>query len=107
MSKHTDINVLLSVFWGGSAIHPCRFWMERVPSLDNPADCLTKPGIDRSQVAGAVDESSRVNWTASSEVLEKMLPRGALSDWEEIVAFHIKVAAAIVTAPTNKLFQVH
>ena len=86
MSQHWDINILLAVFWGGAAIRRSGFWMERVPSLDNPADCLTKPGLDRSHLIGAVDDTSRVDWQALFAAFESMLRARTLPEWASIVA---------------------
>ena len=53
MSKHADINALLALFWGSAAIHSARYWFDRVASCDNPADALTKPGLDDAHLQGA------------------------------------------------------
>ena len=45
MSRHVDINALLASFWGLAALGKVGYWTDRVASADNPADCLTKPGL--------------------------------------------------------------
>ena len=45
--------LLLALFWGASALQASRPWIARVASADNPADCLTKPGLDRSHLSHA------------------------------------------------------
>lgn len=46
-------SLLLALFWGSSAVQVSRPWVARVASADNPADCLTKPGLDRSHLVSA------------------------------------------------------
>ena len=43
----------LAFFWGAAAVHRSRPWIARVASADNPADCLTKPGLSCRHLAGA------------------------------------------------------
>ena len=46
MSRHWDLNALLALLWGAFSELRCKLWAERITSLDNPADCLTKAGIE-------------------------------------------------------------
>ena len=62
MSKHYDINALLSFFWLSANHLSCQIWMDRVASGDNPTDCLTKPGLDASHLQGAHDDSASIDW---------------------------------------------
>ena len=45
--------LFLAVFWGAAAAQKSRPWIARVDSKDNPADCLTKPGLDMQHLHGA------------------------------------------------------
>ena len=51
-------SLLLAVFWGAAAVHKSRPWINRVASADNPADCLTKAGLPRGHLRGAVWEDA-------------------------------------------------
>ena len=43
---------LLGLFWGAAAAQASRPWVARVASADNPADCLTKPGLSQQHLDG-------------------------------------------------------
>jgi len=58
--------LFLAVFWGAAAAQKSRPWIARVDSKDNPADCLTKPGLDMQHLRGAwhvPDEQIGDFWT--------------------------------------------
>ena len=46
-------SLILAAFWGASAAQKSRPWIDRVASGDNPADCLTKPGLPALHLVGA------------------------------------------------------
>ena len=50
-------SLFLALFWGASAAQTSHPWIARVVSDDNPADCLTKPGLP----AGHLDEAIKEN----------------------------------------------
>ena len=69
MSMHTDINVLIALFWGAAAHHHTKHWVEYIRSHDNPADCLTKPGLDASHLSHAKDVTHSIDWDAVFRVI--------------------------------------
>jgi hypothetical protein len=75
MSRHFDLNILLAVFWGSSAHADCKIWAEWIPSADNPADCLTKSGLDISHLQGALDVSKSVNWQQLFDYICRLLEK--------------------------------
>ena len=84
MSKPRDINRLLSLFWGTAACARAHIWTERVTSLDNPADCLTKPGLNHAHLGGACDLSTKVDWAGLFEALEGLLAPSHPPRWGDI-----------------------
>jgi len=52
-SKDFRSSLLLAMFWGAAAAQHTRPWVDRVASKDNPADCLTKPGLSKSHLVGS------------------------------------------------------
>ena len=70
LSKQTDLNFMLALFWTQTAKEQTRFWFDCVASADNPADCLTRRGVDSTHLAGAVDDSSRLDWSGFFKTAE-------------------------------------
>jgi hypothetical protein len=85
MSSHWDLNVLLAILWGSAAELRCKLWAERVASADNPADCLTKPGLDKSHLQRAIDISGLVDWPPLFAQLQSILAKRTLPRWHEVV----------------------
>lgn len=81
MSKHGDINALLALLWGAFASIRSKPWVERIASRDNPADCLTKAGLDDSHLHGACDVSDSVRWDVIFDHLQKVLLERTLPSW--------------------------
>ena len=81
MSCHVDLNALLALFWCGASHHRCRYWFDYIPSAANPADCLTKPGLNMGHLQGAVDDSDHCDWGAVFTVLHSCLVSSAIPRW--------------------------
>ena len=93
MSRQADINCLLTLFWGLAASRRCCVWAERIPSQDNPADCLTKPGLSAAHLAHATDISDDINWDTILAAIRRTLTQGTFPVWSDIEA----LAALAVT----------
>ena len=59
-SKDFVSSLFLAMFWGAAAAQRSVPWIDRVASEDNPADCLTKPGVCQQHLQGALREQSSV-----------------------------------------------
>ena len=84
MSKHSDLNILLSLFWGCAAQARAFVWADRVSSHDNPADSLTKPGLDRSHLRSATDMIASVAWDQLFASIEQSIRIGEIPRWQSI-----------------------
>ena len=89
MSKHQDINRLLSSFWCVASSAHTLVWADRVSSSDNPADCLTKPGVDSSHLAGAEDISSMVVWSELFSAIKEILTTSHQPRWRQLRALSL------------------
>ena len=87
MSKHYDINALLSFFWVSATQLSCQIWMDRVSSRDNPADCLTKDGLDASHLSDAHDDTDSVDWVRTFSILEQVLRARSVPSWDLVREF--------------------
>jgi hypothetical protein len=85
MSSHWDINAFLALLWGSAAELHCAIWAERIASSDNPADCLTKSGLDSRHLSGAIDVSAKVDWRQVFQRLEAILERQTLPVWQDVI----------------------
>jgi hypothetical protein len=96
MSRHFDLNIFLAVFWGASAHADCKIWAEWIKSSDNPADCLTKSGLDNSHLQGALDVSKSVDWPKLFDYICRMLEKRtlpSLSDATECIGRNFAVTS--------------
>ena len=85
MSRESDLNAVLALFWASAALHKNRYWFDRVASLDNPADTLTKGGLDSSHLAGAVDDTHTVDWDSVFGILAVILSNGSMPTWNQVL----------------------
>ena len=94
MSPHWDINVLLAFFWGATAQLQLRPWFDRVSSEANPADALTKPGLDKSHLESCEDCSGNVDWQAVFNTLAQALQAQSVPKWQLVTALVSQPSAA-------------
>lgn len=87
MSKHEDLNCLLALIWGTAAQASLQLWADRVASADNPADCLTKSGLDRSHLQDAVNITDCINWKDIFGELRGILAGRRVPSWSIIQVF--------------------
>ena len=81
-SSDRNAALLLSLFWGAAAVHRSRPWITRVASQDNPADCLTKPGLSRDHLADARFDC--VDLAPVWDIIILNLRRGSFPEFLEI-----------------------
>ena len=55
-------------------------------SADNPADCLTKSGLDDSHLESACDISSFNNWVDLFGEIEKLVAGDLAPRWQDVAA---------------------
>ena len=87
MSRHSDINALLSLFWCSAAQLHANCWFEHIASADNPVDCLTKPGLNRSHLTNAADVTRSLHWEVVFVKLCSMLESNAVPSWSSCMDF--------------------
>ena len=80
-SSDFTASLLLAVFWGSAAIHTSQPWVARVASRDNPADCLTKDGLDTRHLRGA-NMVDPVELNSFWELFLSCLRAQAFPDWQ-------------------------
>ena len=83
ISRHADINILLSAFWCSIAELRAQAWFEHIASSDNPADCLTKPHLDVSHLVNDVAVSDSIDWESIFKQLSKLLRSKHVPSWED------------------------
>ena len=84
MSRCLDINTLLSVFWGSAAAQRARFWFEHIGSSNNPADCLTKPGLCCEHLQNVTDVSAEIARAELFARLVQLLSADKIPAWDQI-----------------------
>lgn len=83
-SPDVAASLILALFWSASAVQKSRPWVTRVASADNPADCLTKPGPDRSHLDAAL--ADHVDLQPVWDILCDSLENGSFPAWSALSA---------------------
>ena len=77
-------SLLLALFWGSAAVHQSRPWIARVASGDSPADCLTKIGLPRGHLHGAVSDNAVTQ--AFWDIIIPCMRTASFPDWAACAA---------------------